>query len=108
MLQRPIIKTKPYKPVVEKREHYVFVPTQSIDEITERPIVELQQKKFDNNHLSMFKINDFCIENLLISGSIDTLSRVNLERDSFSSIAQLENVAQTIVENDLKKNSKTE
>ena len=80
-------------------EHKIFVQTQVIDEVTKRPTTKMVAKVNTNEKIKQFKISDFCVENLQISGAINNLQHIALERDNFSTLAALENAAQTIVNN---------
>lgn len=89
---------------VEHSDHYVYLKDNAIDESTGRPITKLKKQLLSKDRLKHLQIDDFCVENLQISGAIDKLNNVSLDRDAFSTLNHLEQSAVNIVNN----NSKTE
>ena len=86
-----------FKP--ELPDHYIYVRSQKVDEVTGRPVTTLEKKINRKDRLSHFKISDFFIENLRISGAIDGLTSTKLDRDNLTLLSHLENSAKNIVNN---------
>lgn len=89
-----------FKP--DKIEQYVYLKQPIVDDVTGRPAEDLVKTKVSNDKLKQFKISDFCIENLQLSGAIDTQTMVSLNRDPLTQIATLEQSAMNIVNNNKK------
>ena len=94
-LNNPIYRLRTY---ARKIEQYVHVKKDSFDETTGRLCSKLELIKKDNKSLAHFKVSDFYLENLQVSGAINNLGNTSLTRDNLTTISNLERTANNIVE----------
>lgn len=80
---------------VEK--HVIHQRVQELDEQTQRVKTTVKYATREDDDLKQYKVSDFYLENLQLSGAIDNLKNLTLQRDSFSQSAHLTNVANQIV-----------
>lgn len=78
-------------------KHVVHQLVQELDEDTERVKTSVKYVTRDDDDLNKYKVSDFYLDNLKLSGAIDNLKNMTLQRDSFSQNAHLSNVANAIV-----------
>ncbi len=80
--------------------HTIYVREQRVAEDTGIVYYELNKKVIEpfSSQLSKYKVSDFSIENLRVTGTLDTLNFVSVSRDNLSQSSNLLNVAKSIVE----------
>ena len=86
-----------HKTTYTVEKHIVHQRVQEMDEETNRVKTSVKYVTREDNDLDKYKVSDFYLENLQLSGAIDNLKNVTLERDAFSQSAHLTKVANNIV-----------
>lgn len=77
--------------------HVIHQRVQELDEETQRVKTTVKYITRADDDLKHYKVSDFYLENLQLSGAIDNLKNITLQRDAFSQSAHLNNVATQIV-----------
>ena len=79
--------------------HFSYIKEQLFDNVTQRVISQLKKVDRSISRLSRYKISDFSLENLQISGAINNLAFTTMSHDSFTTIANLSRAAESILSN---------
>lgn len=78
-------------------QHVIHQRVQELDPQTQRVKTTVKYITREDDDLKKYKVSDFYLENLQLSGAIDNLKSLSLQRDVFSQSAHLTNVANQIV-----------
>lgn len=66
------------------------VREEKVDDATKRVVVSIAYHVPDKKCNNVLKVSDFCLENLIRTGNIDTLNTAHLSHDTLTNIAVAE------------------
>ena len=95
-LKNPALHAKVCAP---RLSHFTYIKEQVFDNVTHRVVSQLKKIDKSISSLSRFKISDFSLENLQMSGAINNLAFTAMSHDSFTTIANLSRAAESILSN---------